>query len=89
MSYKILNFDQLNSSEWDGLLTNLRGNTFLNCADMIKYKTNLSNTKNISFAIFEFGSKSKFGPPSAFNAIDKTLAVVVSPTPLGPLKIYP
>lgn len=53
MSYKILKFEQLNSFEWDSLLTNLKGNTFLNCADMIKYKVNLVKTKNISFAIFE------------------------------------
>ena len=53
MSYKILKFEQLNSFEWDSLLTNLKGNTFLNCADMIKYKFNLVKTKNISFAIFE------------------------------------
>ena len=54
----------------------------------------ISNTSNarpsaISRDKFVDGSKSYLGPPSAFNALDKILAVVVFPTPRGPVNIYP
>ena len=38
---------------------------------------------------FDLGLNFTDGPLSAFNAIANIRAVVVLPTPLGPVKIYP
>ena len=57
------------------------------------YKNILILEDDFTFTVskdkFEVGSKSYFAPPSALRALDKILAVVVLPTPLGPVNIYP
>ena len=49
--------------------------------------TSIDLPLEISWEISDFGSNSDDGPLSAFIAMARILAVVVLPTPLGPVKI--
>jgi len=53
MSFKIKFFNEFDKKEWNSLLNNLHGNLYQNTWEILNYRSNLSNTINKSFAMFE------------------------------------